>query len=450
MPYDATSFKAGFALGRMLWRPPMPTVAYTDVGLGWKAKTEYLRWYASAMGTYDPGVLPSYIQEEKYDTGQMPVIVGNTYPDWASPFKVQFTNVTSPVYWMLIEQNSTAWGDTRYMMCVVAVSQSPFSMWASGWGTQSAGKPPSYYGNYIATLTGITGWDDVYGIAMGLNGSWPQNGSYWVDPVTWTVETSTALHNAVLERSQIKTVSKTNNGVSVNAFVKFLVSGTYKYVGVSLSTKASYAHVNVDNSTVSSTTRTLNGLTFTMYYTDQIDDSMSLHPYVPIIAVETMPSISNLSDYQTALFNAVVDAAGIEYMQIDTGLGWSADVNYLVNAYGTRIATVSGRLFTKVGDGYAIAVNCVNSNGYSGPALFSTVAANTDYTPPGGVSGGSSTTYLGMTWYMSQTTYWLQGSVYNSGGVAPDYDFTGVSQTIEDMLPLVCAAAGVTVTGGGS
>ena len=442
MPYDATSFKAGFALGRMLWRPPMPTVAYTDVGLGWKAKTEYLRWYAGVMGTYDPGVLPSYVYVDYHDA---------SHPAWVvTDHRVEFqlSNVTSPVYWMYTRTTHPTRGWPAYS--IIAISLAPFTMNMTGYSATAASKPPVYAPNYVTSHSGFDAWGDCYGIVMGWAYENPWHGADWWEQVPWDSVTSTALHNAVLEHPQIKTVSKTNNGASVNAFVRFPVSGAYKYVGVGLSTKASYAHVNVDNSTVSSTTRTLNSLAFTMYYTDQLDGDDKLISYVPVIAVDSVPSISDLSDYQTAIFNAVVDAAGIEYMQIDTGLGWSADVNYLVNAYGTKIATVSGRLFTKVGDGYAIAVNCVNSNGYSGPALFSTVSANTDYTPPGGVSGGSSTTYLGMTWYMSQTTYWLQGSVYNSGGVAPDYDFTGVPQIIEDMLPLVCAAAGVTVTGGGS
>lgn len=420
----------------------MPTVAYTDVGLGWKAKTEYLRWYAGVMGTYDPGVLPSYVYVDYYDA---------SHPAWSvTDNRVDFelTNVTSPVYWMYTRTTYPANGYPAY--AIVAVSRAPFSMAMTGYSATAAAKPPVYAPEYVTSHSGFGTWNDCYGIVMGWWYSNPWYGADWWEQVPWDSVTSTALHNAVLEHPQIKTVSKTNNGVSVNAFVKFPVSGTYKYVGVGVSTKASYAHVNVDNSAVSSTTRTLNDLTFTMYYTDQMDGDDKLISYVPVIAVDSMPPISDLSDYQTAIFNAVVDAAGIEYMQIDTGLGWSADVNYLVNAYGTRIATVSGRSFTKVGDGYAIAVNCVNSNGYSGPALFSTVAANTDYTPPGGVSGGSSMTYMGLTWYMSQTTYWMQGAVYNSGGVAPDYDFTGVPQTIEDMLPLVCAAAGVTVTGGGS
>lgn len=47
MSYDAASFQAGFALGRMLWRPPTMYIGQ-DTGLGWSADPEYLRYSAGA------------------------------------------------------------------------------------------------------------------------------------------------------------------------------------------------------------------------------------------------------------------------------------------------------------------------------------------------------------------------------------------------------------------
>ena len=41
MSYDEASFRAGFALGRALWRPPA-SVGDVDTGLGWKANPNYL------------------------------------------------------------------------------------------------------------------------------------------------------------------------------------------------------------------------------------------------------------------------------------------------------------------------------------------------------------------------------------------------------------------------
>ena len=43
MSYDAASFKAGFALGRMLWRPPTQAGRNgQDTGLGWGADAQFL------------------------------------------------------------------------------------------------------------------------------------------------------------------------------------------------------------------------------------------------------------------------------------------------------------------------------------------------------------------------------------------------------------------------
>lgn len=50
MPYDATSFKAGFALGRMLWRPPTKS-GVIDTGLGWTADREWLTYAAGIVAT---------------------------------------------------------------------------------------------------------------------------------------------------------------------------------------------------------------------------------------------------------------------------------------------------------------------------------------------------------------------------------------------------------------
>lgn len=47
MSYDAASFKAGFAVGRMLWRPPTLR-GDQDTGLGWSADPT---WLAYAAGT---------------------------------------------------------------------------------------------------------------------------------------------------------------------------------------------------------------------------------------------------------------------------------------------------------------------------------------------------------------------------------------------------------------
>lgn len=50
MPYDEESFKAGFALGRVLWKPPS-RMKNVNTGLGWTAKKEWLRYDAGTYAT---------------------------------------------------------------------------------------------------------------------------------------------------------------------------------------------------------------------------------------------------------------------------------------------------------------------------------------------------------------------------------------------------------------
>lgn len=51
MSYDADSFKVGFALGRILWRPPT-LLMLRDTGLGWSADPTWLAYDAGTdLGT---------------------------------------------------------------------------------------------------------------------------------------------------------------------------------------------------------------------------------------------------------------------------------------------------------------------------------------------------------------------------------------------------------------
>lgn len=68
MSYDADSFKAGFALGRLLWRPPARVTA--DTGLGWSAYPEYLTLTAGDyLGRVGISSYYSYHQYPYYKTG---------------------------------------------------------------------------------------------------------------------------------------------------------------------------------------------------------------------------------------------------------------------------------------------------------------------------------------------------------------------------------------------
>ena len=54
MPYDAESFKAGFAIGRLLWKPPIKR-ASGDTGLGWAANPAWLTYSAGIVATAPTG-----------------------------------------------------------------------------------------------------------------------------------------------------------------------------------------------------------------------------------------------------------------------------------------------------------------------------------------------------------------------------------------------------------
>lgn len=61
MSYDAASFKAGFALGRMLWRPPALR-GDQDTGLGWSADPSWL--------IYDPDIYLGRANDRYYHKQQ--------------------------------------------------------------------------------------------------------------------------------------------------------------------------------------------------------------------------------------------------------------------------------------------------------------------------------------------------------------------------------------------
>lgn len=168
---------------------------------------------------------------------------------------------------------------------------------------------------------------EVNGSFTYLGLTWYYYGSYWVVksavsstllPVInydWASVADAA--KAVLEAAAVTTTPpgttttaiKVQYGSGAFAFTKFPVSGVDTYVGLGVSSVAGNAEIAVNDTSASYTTRTLDGTTFTMYYTDQMAGDMTA--YVPVIEVASMPSISNLSDYQTALFNAIVSASGL-------------------------------------------------------------------------------------------------------------------------------------------
>lgn len=96
-------------------------------------------------------------------------------------------------------------------------------------------------------------------------------------------------------------------------------------------------------------------------------------------------------------------------IETDTGLGWSASPEYLVNNQGTWICDVGDRVYNKYTDGFAIAVlSDKQHSSWVGPLLISTVIQNV-YTTQGPGRDIASFVYDGITWYVS-FAYWLPGT----------------------------------------
>lgn len=160
-----------------------------DTGLGWYLDEDYLRTLGSVtLGTVESSggggggggggePLSPNTQYTDSDTGS--INVANTGD---LRLNISFSNVNSRVYWtwLWIDGGSVWPGQTVW--CIAAISDQPFSMWMEGWGTQNASKPPSYYNTYLSLLSGMSEWNDVYGIAMGWHLSYPQSASYNYDP----------------------------------------------------------------------------------------------------------------------------------------------------------------------------------------------------------------------------------------------------------------------------
>ena len=63
MSYDADSFKAGFALGRMLWRPPQNT--NVTPGIVWTADPQFLIYAAGTIYCENSGTRTPYVKSSR-------------------------------------------------------------------------------------------------------------------------------------------------------------------------------------------------------------------------------------------------------------------------------------------------------------------------------------------------------------------------------------------------
>lgn len=94
---------------------------------------------------------------------------------------------------------------------------------------------------------------------------------------------------------------------------------------------------------------------------------------------------------------------------------WTADEAYIMETSGD-VCTASGRTFTKVNEGKALVSAFYITSGYTGPLLVSTDPNAVAYKALNQTFTYKSTIeYLGMTWYASNTEYFMGGDLSVSG-----------------------------------
>lgn len=94
---------------------------------------------------------------------------------------------------------------------------------------------------------------------------------------------------------------------------------------------------------------------------------------------------------------------------------WTADEAYIMETSGD-VCTASGRTFTKVNEGKALVSAFYITSGYTGPLLVSTDPNAVAYKALNQTFTYKSTIeYLGMTWYVSNTEYFMGGDLSVSG-----------------------------------
>lgn len=112
----------------------------------------------------------------------------------------------------------------------------------------------------------------------------------------------------------------------------------------------------------------------------------------------------------------------------DSGLGWIVDERYFKNTAG-NLCTIDGRTFYTYQRGSIVYAVVYNGN-YTGPVVLSTNRDLVAY-EPGGVLSQGSFKYLGMTWYITNFSYWMSGNRVDSSGLAQKLVITGTSSYSE-------------------
>lgn len=126
----------------------------------------------------------------------------------------------------------------------------------------------------------------------------------------------------------------------------------------------------------------------------------------------------------------------------DTGLGWSANSDYLVNDANQLLATISGRSFYKTNSGYAFGANGVNTN-YSGPYLISSESNNAMFSYNTQIR--YSTTISNIPFYLYGSEYFMGGQVYNTNGALPDIVTNTSNTDFSNIFEQIFTSAQVTI-----
>lgn len=138
---------------------------------------------------------------------------------------------------------------------------------------------------------------------------------------------------------------------------------------------------------------------------------------------------------------------------VNTGLGWYADEDWLLNPSG-RIASLEkgGHVidtgnYDKSTTGYSVVCSCKWITSYGGdvyfsPVLISSVEANTAYTRNStAISGTTTHTYEGMTFYMRKGTNDTLSGTETITSYVPLIDLTGDTYTDDTIFTTIMSAA---------
>jgi len=113
---------------------------------------------------------------------------------------------------------------------------------------------------------------------------------------------------------------------------------------------------------------------------------------------------------------------------IDSGQGWVADERFFKSDAG-NLCTIGGRTFYTYQRGPIVYATVYNGS-YTGPVVISTNRDLVAY-EPGAVINQGSFKYLGITWYITNFTYWISGNQSDTSNISQKLVITGASSFSE-------------------